>query len=75
MARKASRHCIRTEKKVEGFVDADWANCIIDRHSYTGFGFKFAGTAISWEARKQSTVALSSAEAEYMALSEANSLQ
>ena len=62
---------VRTGEAIEGFVDADWANCEINRHSYTGFSFKFAGTAVSWEARKQSTVALSSTEAEYMALSEA----
>ena len=32
--------------------------------------FNLAGAPISWEARKQVTVALSSTEAEYMALSE-----
>jgi len=26
-----------------GFVDADWANCITDRRSYTGFTFILAG--------------------------------
>ncbi|KAK2577751.1 hypothetical protein KPH14_012778 [Odynerus spinipes] len=58
-------------KPLEGFVDADWANCPNDRKSYTGFAFILAGYPISWEARKQRTVALSSTEAEYMALSEA----
>lgn len=54
-----------------GFVDADWASCSIDRKSYTGYIFKLSGSAISYECRKQKTVALSSTEAEYMALSEA----
>lgn len=61
----------KTKQNVEGFADADWGNCKIDRKSYTGFVFKFGGSAISWEAKKQRTVALSSVEAEYMALSEA----
>ena len=60
----------RTNKKLEGFVDADWAGCPDDRKSYTGYVFILAGAAVSWEARKQRTVAFSSTEAEYMALSE-----
>lgn len=61
-------HC--TGRPLEGFVDADWANCPSDRKSYTGFAFTLAGCPISWESRKQRTVALSSTEAEYMALSD-----
>lgn len=53
------------------FVDADWGNCIVDRKSYTGYAFIMSGAAVSWESRKQPTVALSSTEAEYMALSDA----
>jgi hypothetical protein len=52
------------------YVDADWANCEIDRRSYTGSTFILSGAAFSWESRKQRTVALSSTEAEYMALSD-----
>lgn len=54
-----------------GFADADWGANLVDRRSYSGYAFILAGAAISWEARKQRTVALSSNEAEYMALSEA----
>lgn len=54
-----------------GYSDADWANCKIDRRSYTGYVFKLAGSPVSWASRKQQTVALSSAEAEYMAITEA----
>lgn len=54
-----------------GFADADWANCPIDRRSYTGYCFTLAGGPVSWASRKQQTVALSSAEAEYMAIAEA----
>lgn len=56
---------------LEGFVDADWASNTLDRKSYTGFYFKFSGTIISYECKKQPTVALSSTEAEYMAIAEA----
>lgn len=69
-----SNHGILYEHKgtyLYGVVDADWAGNEVDRRSYSGYAFIFAGSAISWEARKQTTVALSSTEAEYMALSEA----
>lgn len=60
----------KTGCNLYGYVDADWASCILDRRSYTGFCFIMAGSVISYEAKKQKTVALSSTEAEYMALSE-----
>lgn len=62
---------VKEDCSLVGYVDADWASCVINRKSYTGFVFKLSGGAISYESRKQKTVALSSTEAEYMALSEA----
>lgn len=56
---------------LEGYVDSDWGGNIDDRLSYTGFVFKLANGAVTWESRKQRSVALSSTEAEYMALTEA----
>lgn len=58
-------------ESLKGFADADWAGNPADRKSVTGYCFKLSGATISWESRKQTTVALSSTEAEYMALSEA----
>lgn len=58
----------RKNQKLYAFSDADWANCSQDRKSYTGFLIWFGGAPISWASRKQQTVALSSTEAEYMAL-------
>lgn len=58
----------RDSKPVEGFVDADWGSCPEDRWSYTDFLFKLSGSLISWDFRKQPTVALSSIKAEYMGL-------
>lgn len=55
---------------LSGYVDADWANSEFDRRSYTGYIFKIGNSVISWESRKQKTIALSSTEAEYMALSD-----
>ena len=53
-----------------GYCDADWAGDKSDRKSTTGFVFKYANGAITWRSKKQATVALSTAEAEYMSLSE-----
>lgn len=53
------------------YADADWGNCGLDSRSYTGYTFIMSGGAVSWESRKQQTVALSSTEAEYMVLTEA----
>ena len=41
------------------------------RRSLTGYVFTIGGCAVSWKASLQSTVALSTTEAEYMAISEA----
>lgn len=46
-----------------GYADADWANCMYDTRSYTGFYFTLTGGPISWECKKQPTVALSPTEA------------
>ena len=62
----------KTGEKIIGFADADWGSCTVDRKSYTGCCFIFAGAAVSWESKKQRTVALSTAEAEYMSLTEAS---
>ena len=49
------------------FVDADHAGHKDDRRSVTGYVFMLSGGPISWQSRSQTTVALSSMEAEYMA--------
>ena len=54
---------------LSGFSDADWAGDMDDRHSTSGNVFSFAKGAVSWLSKKQATVALSTAEAEYVALS------
>ncbi len=59
--------------KLTGDADADWSGDLDHRKFTTGYYFKFQGTggAISWEVKKQATVALSSTEAEYQAMAAA----
>ena len=54
-----------------GFSDADWAGDSNNRKSTSGYVFVMNGGAISWKSRKQTCVALSTAEAEYVALASA----
>ncbi|KAG8477716.1 hypothetical protein CXB51_027660 [Gossypium anomalum] len=54
-----------------GYVDADFAGDLDRRRSLTGYVFTIGGCAISWKATLQTTVALSTTEAEYMAITEA----
>ena len=51
--------------------DTDWGGDSDDRHSTTGNVFILTGGAVSWLSKKQAVVALSTSEAEYMALSSA----
>ena len=51
-----------------GFSDADWGGDTDDRKSTSGYLFKVTGGPVSWRSKKQSCVALSTAEAEYMSL-------
>jgi uncharacterized protein YjeT (DUF2065 family) len=53
---------------VQIFSDADWAGQSDDGRSMTGGVVMVAGGCISWSSRKQSTVAISSMESEYIAL-------
>ena len=70
MKNLALKYC-KDEKPVTGYSDADWGGDSDDRHSTTGNVFILAGGAVSWLSKKQAVVALSTSEAEYMALSSA----
>ena len=54
-----------------GFSDSDWAGDPNDRKSTSGYLFFIGSAPVSWRSKKQSCVALSSAEAEYVALASA----
>jgi len=49
------------------FCDADWASDASDRKSISGYIVTMARGAVSWSLKKQTSVALSTAEAEYVA--------
>ncbi|GLI71481.1 hypothetical protein VaNZ11_016622 [Volvox africanus] len=57
--------------QLDGYSDSDWAGDTATRRSTTGYVFRVNGTAISWSSQLQCTVAVSSVEAEYQALSSA----
>eukprot|EP00798_Chlamydomonas_sp_ICE-L_P023056 gene23056-biopygen31666 len=55
-----------------GFTDSDHATCQLTRKSTTGYVFLNQGGAIQWQSKlQQSSTALSSTEAEYVAASQA----
>jgi hypothetical protein len=56
---------------LSGFSDSDWAGEQNTRRSVSGYCFTFCGAATSWSSKKQQTIALSSTEAEYMAMTHA----
>ena len=55
-----------------GYTDSDWADSVLDRKSTSGCCFNLGSTAIAWRSRKQTSVALSTTEAEYIAACAAN---
>ncbi|TPX54120.1 DNA-directed DNA polymerase [Powellomyces hirtus] len=55
---------------IVGYSDADYARCTDTRRSTSGYVFMLNGAAISWKSQRQKSTALSTAEAEYIALAE-----
>ena len=55
------------DNKITSFTDNDWAGSLDERKSTSGYLFSSDSKVISWSSRKQRTVALSSAEVEYIA--------
>ncbi|KAJ9557170.1 hypothetical protein OSB04_011784 [Centaurea solstitialis] len=57
---------------LRGYTDADLGGCKKTFKSTTGYIFTVGGTVVSWMSRLQKSVALSTTEAEYMAVAEAS---
>lgn len=68
-------HCLLYKRSVDndkltGYCDASWADDELDRKSTSGFLIYVFGNLVKFKTRKQSIVAQSTAEAEYVALAE-----
>ncbi|XP_060182944.1 uncharacterized mitochondrial protein AtMg00810-like [Lycium barbarum] len=53
---------------ISAFSDLDWAACPDSRKSVSGYIVMMGNSPISWKSKKQTTISLSSAEAEYKAI-------
>ena len=60
----------RSSSSLVGYVDSDYAGDLDKRRSLTGYVFTLGGSAVSWKASLQPVVALSTTEAEYIAVTE-----
>ncbi|KAG9446279.1 hypothetical protein H6P81_012407 [Aristolochia fimbriata] len=72
--RGTSSTCLAFKKddfSLVGYVDSDYAGDLDRRRSITGYVFTLEGCSVSWKATLQHVVALSTTEAEYMAVTEA----
>ena len=56
-----------TDLTLHAYTDADWAGSVDDRKSTSGGAFFMGSRLVSWFSKKQSSIALSTAEAEYVA--------
>lgn len=70
VATKHLRLCLGGNLTMCGYSDSDWAKDRLDRHSTSGYSYHVGLGAISWKSRKQPTISLSTAEAEYKAASD-----
>lgn len=59
--------------QVSMFFDADWAGDASDRQSHGGYVVTYGGNIVSWQSKKQATIARSSMKAEYKSLANATS--
>ena len=56
--------------KIEAYVDSDWGGDPDTRRSTCGYIVHVSGSPVSWKSKTMKTIALSSCEAEFMALTE-----
>ena len=54
-----------------GYGDADWGSDEVDHQSTSGYVFFYEGGPVSWKTQKQTTVAISTMEAEDLSATEA----
>ncbi|KAJ9543763.1 hypothetical protein OSB04_023470 [Centaurea solstitialis] len=66
--REYGLHYGRYPAVIEGYSDANWISDIKDSRSISGYVFTLAGAAISWKSSKQTVIARSTMEYEFIAL-------
>jgi hypothetical protein len=54
---------------LQGYTDSDWVGSVVDRKSTFGCYFTLGSTMVSWCIKKQTYLALSTTEVEYITLS------
>jgi hypothetical protein len=63
------RYASNVDMRLQKYVNADWAGSVVERKSTFGYCFSLGYAMVSWCSRKQSSVALSTVEEEYIMLS------
>ena len=56
------------DMNLHGYADADWTGDATTRKSTSGYMFSLSGATVPWKSKRQTVIALSSTEAEYIAL-------
>jgi hypothetical protein len=56
----------KDQRKLVGYCDSDWSGDKVERRSTMGYVFTLFNCPISWSSKKQTVVALSTCEAEYI---------
>jgi hypothetical protein len=64
-------HYTRYPAVLEGYSDANWISDTDDSKSTSGFVFTLGGAAVSWKSTKQTCIARSTMESEFIALDKA----
>jgi hypothetical protein len=61
---------LRRTLAIDAYSDSDWGSDLDSRHSTTGSVVLINGAPVVWQSKRQKTIAQSSTEAEYMAITE-----
>ena len=64
-------HYTRYPTILEGYSDANWISDTNDTKSTSGYVFTLGGAAVSWKSSKQTCIARSTMESEFIALDKA----
>jgi hypothetical protein len=62
------RYASSVDMRLQGYVHTDWAGSAVNRKSTSYYCFTLGYAMVSWCSRKQTSVVLSTAESEYIAL-------